>query len=86
MGEQIFSVQEISGSLGVSRTTIYNWMNSGELRYTERRVGKKTYRDVPESALRDFAESSGVDVSSLLDVNQGGLTPCVATCETNLAA
>lgn len=65
-----YTVVEVANLFGVSRTTVYAWMKSGDLKYLIRKQGKKTYRDIQDSALREFAEvaKSGKSSQRSLDL------------------
>ncbi|UPW09798.1 helix-turn-helix domain-containing protein [Gordonia terrae] len=50
--ETLYSVTQVMEYLGVTKRTVYNYINSGELRSL--RVGG--HRRIPESALKDFVQ------------------------------
>lgn len=79
MSEQKFTATQIANHLNVSRTTVNNWMNAGDLPFTEKKHGKKMHREVSRADLLQFAERESLDVSGLVDREPSSrATPCVA--------
>ena len=54
-GEKFYTIKQVADQLGVHRTTIYDWMNSGRLAYVE--VGER--RRITQSALNAFIKAGG---------------------------
>lgn len=48
--EKLYTINEVRDLLGVTRTTLYEWMNSGQLKYVV--VGSR--RRIPQSDLDAF--------------------------------
>lgn len=55
--ERNLSVAEAAARIGVSRSTIYNMMNRGELAYV--RIGRRRRRLIPQAEVRRFTQRSG---------------------------
>ena len=49
-GEKFYTIKQVAEMLGVHRTTLYDWMNSGKLAYVQ--VGER--RRISQSALAAF--------------------------------
>ena len=51
--EKFYTIKQVAEMLGVHRTTIYDWMNSGRLAFVQ--VGER--RRIPKSALDTFIKA-----------------------------
>jgi predicted DNA-binding protein YlxM (UPF0122 family) len=69
MYERKFTVAEIAEYFQVSRTLVYSWIKSGELRIRKRSLVSKR-KEISLDSLRDFAKGRQIDISDLLDAKE----------------
>lgn len=79
MSEKTFTISELAKYFNVSRQTVHDWTNRGEL--TAERHPVTGYKTVRISSLQEFAKRRRLDISDLVksEDNEGWATPRVAT-------
>ena len=74
-GEKFYTIKQVAEMLGVHRTTLYDWMNSGKLAYVQvgerRRISQSALTAFiragrPEAPRQDVEDSEGIRIPGLM--------------------